>query len=544
MRQRTETAIGRWASVFLFTLVLMFAYEAIRFNYSFHDTINKTTLIASFLVFLIIRMAAGNGWACAFGYLTSLMVLIDFHLGTRYDFLFAALGKQLIFIIRATNQSEIRAYLKVISYPEYLAALCLSAAWFVAYWVGRSRSRGHGMAWWARLSLAALVIPCFFYSYHYRFISPLLDYLNEARQNADVLRRYDQFSFHAVDRNQGDAATYVILIGETHRYDHFHVFGYARDNTPQLDQLKTDPGFFGFSDMISGYPMTQMALPVILTRKPIADHQDLFDEKSIISAFKEAGFKTYYLSYLYKAHPAEDNNAVIVAEADTYIKHAEPAKRHDDPGYLPDDDAGFLPDIDTILQNGDRRRLLVIKMVGVHFHFQDRFPKSFEKFTPSFASEPMDLVPAKKDVLINTYDNAIYYSESIIARIARRVQQLPSPALMTFLSDHGTALFDEGNAVYTSPVKGTFHIPFFILGNSSYLSTADPQQLAHLQCNRDIPMTQEYVFETFLRLSHVEYPGYRPNLDLSSACLAGEPNRHVWTLDGRRLLYSDLPGKP
>jgi glucan phosphoethanolaminetransferase (alkaline phosphatase superfamily) len=509
-----------------FSGILYLAYRELGHYGNFEEFfVTPRALLCTLAVFAALRYSVGARWACLFGFVTSLFLLVDRHLGKHLGDVFAALGKQLLLVVRSTTQSEWRAYLGRVTLREWLALPALSLAWLALAKLTPNRRR--------RPILLLAAVPAFLYSYDFITLRPFYDYAVELRRNGAVLRKRAEFTFRAVDANRTPDANYVMLIGESQRADHYHAFGYSRQNTPELDRWSGRPGFYSFDDVISGFTLTNRAVPNIVTRKALPDTSSQFPEKSIISAFREAGFRTYYITFLERNMKDEDETALIYTEADTFVNHVKFTGSMEDPG--------LLVAFDRALHDDARKRLFLIHMMGVHFKFEDRYTAPFDKFKPSYKTEPPVYDPAHRQILVNSYDNAIAFSDMIMGEFLARIDSLPGPAMMAFVSDHGASLFDDGKTEDRGLAKGSYHVPFFLYGNHAYWSVVDSSRGAHLRCNRKIPITVEYFFDTFLKLSQIEYPGYRPAMDLSASCLPGIPDRKVWSLDGRSVSYDDLP---
>ena len=135
-----------------------------------------------------------------------------------------------------------------------------------------------------------------------------------------------------------------------------------------------------FTDTISTHRLTLDSTPVLLSRKQ-PDDQRLFNtEKSIITAFKESGFHTTYISYLHKNHPGDSGINQIVSEADVYVN-----ARQNVSGRYYDEHA--LPSVAEALNSGEQKSFLIFKMIGSHFNFEDRYPARFDVFQPSLFGE-------------------------------------------------------------------------------------------------------------------------------------------------------------
>ncbi|MFN7098465.1 MAG: sulfatase-like hydrolase/transferase, partial [Gammaproteobacteria bacterium] len=122
----------------------------------------------------------------------------------------------------------------------------------------------------------------------------IIDFIQQRHGIAQANTMIKNFKFNSEQKPfTNERQIYVLVIGETARPDRWQLNGYQRPTNPLLTQL---PNIISFTNMISAWAWTRMAVPVIVTRKPARNTNAFFAEKSIVSAFKEAGFKTYWLS--------------------------------------------------------------------------------------------------------------------------------------------------------------------------------------------------------------------------------------------------------
>lgn len=86
---------------------------------------------------------------------------------------------------------------------------------------------------------------------------------------------------------------YVMVVGEASRAPSWSLLGYPRQTTPMLERRD---GVVPFGDMLTQCNATHKSVPVILSSVSAENYNDIFEQKSIITAFKEAGFATLYIS--------------------------------------------------------------------------------------------------------------------------------------------------------------------------------------------------------------------------------------------------------
>ena len=150
------------------------------------------------------------------------------------------------------------------------------------------------------------------------------------------------------------------------------------------------------SDAISQYAYTLWAMPQILSRKTVNEKKPLFYESSIFKLFEEAGYETYFISYLKKLHVGDNINFITI-ESQNFSQYGSGRKDYVPikyPDGTPDDfvnDAEIIPLVDNILRKDDKKKLVVIKIIGSHYNFEDRYPNSFDKHKPSLKQNHLPL---------------------------------------------------------------------------------------------------------------------------------------------------------
>ena len=304
---------------------------------------------------------------------------------------------------------------------------------------------------------------------------------------------------------------YVLIIGESSRYDHWHINGYSRKTSPILDTMTH---VISFTNAFSGAYFTYLSVPQIITRARPGYMDRQFKEKSILSIFKELGFKTIWISNQDKDY-----------YTGSFTLHAENADIH----IFPDDrivpdirnryDGKYIPVIDSILRSSNSNIFLVFHTLGSHWNYADRYPDSFDIFQPS--GKKINIQKPSiglKNVIINSYDNSILYTDNIIASIIKLVDGFKSISFVFYLSDHGEDLFDNNPSkllFHLYPSYQTLHIPLFVWTSSTYDSLF-PGKVATLKKNNSILLSTNDVFYTIVGMSDIRFRLYDSTFDFSS----------------------------
>jgi glucan phosphoethanolaminetransferase (alkaline phosphatase superfamily) len=463
----------------------------------------------------------------------ALMLIADMHLIALYHYDFGRIGKQIFLVTQDVNIHEAFAYWSLLSYRELTAVilLCIGAFFSCYYTVPKP----------AKLLQATSIFLLFVFGYPQNFIRPMRAHYSDKTSCAETLGENERFSFQAVAGNNSPQLV-VLLIGESHRHDYFaQAFAGYRNNFKNL---------LFFDDMVSHYPTTMLALPGILTRRAADDKTLFFKEKSLFALFKEAGYETYYVSYLSKHHKGDDRINFILKDSEFVYRSKDFATKPDPTNSVryggfrrfleaAPNDADILPALASIMAKNDRKKLVVIKMVGLHFPAEDRYPDKWDVKQPSLKRGSL---PARKEnaaVFFNTYENGMGYSAFVINQIAEKIRDYDKSALFTFVSDHGFCIFEAGYYNAGNSSHG-FHIPLIMYGNESYHAQNTPAKWNHLATFTNAPVSQSYLFETLASLSSIDFNNRNPLLDMTVHERELLPKeRFVYFMDGTRHSYEE-----
>ncbi|MCO5168201.1 MAG: phosphoethanolamine transferase [Planctomycetes bacterium] len=301
---------------------------------------------------------------------------------------------------------------------------------------------------------------------------------------------------------------HVLVIGETSRPDRWGLNGYERDTSPRLSRT---PGLLSFTDVVSQSPSTQQAVPLLLTRATADAMTDAFAERSVITAFKEVGFRTYWLSTQEVSHWAGFIHH-YAAEADVR-RYFE--RRHDGALLAP-----FRDIVARVRGPGDRA-FVVLHTMGSHFAFENRYPPEFERFPVHGRG--------RAERLHNAYDNTILYTDHVlaelVAELARRDDLVSS---LLFISDHGENLLDDERRLFGHAIGTAWDLPvatFF--WPSQALEARHPELVRRARGHVDRPLSSRHVFHSLVDLAGLRAEGFDRRLSIFGEDLATPPRRFV-----------------
>jgi glucan phosphoethanolaminetransferase (alkaline phosphatase superfamily) len=330
----------------------------------------------------------------------------------------------------------------------------------------------------------------------------------------------EQFSFGAIHSGSLDTEIYVLFIGESARADHFGLNDYIPNTTPLLKKQKD---LINFDNAAAQASHTMRALPMMLTRATPDNYNLSFKEKSLISAYNEAGFETSWISSIpgFVFFDQEVYNDVHCFEAS---KQSFCEKTSCDDLLIVTE---FKKQLKGIKAGG--KYFFVLHGYGSHIPYDIRFPKAFDKFN------------ASENQIINDYDNSILYTDFIINEIITSLNKTFAQSILLYTSDHGENLEDDSRGLmyhsYT-PTSYASHVPFFIWHNEKY-KLNNLNYIQNLKKNSSKKISNDNVFQTLLQLSHISYSNFECYKSICDSTFI-ESEQLIYFNESKSIKFSEL----
>ena len=297
--------------------------------------------------------------------------------------------------------------------------------------------------------------------------------------------------------------TYVLVLGETARFDRWAVNGYSRDTSPNLLKARQNGELVSMRDMITARAFTMGSIPIYLSGRDIM--LEGATQKSLISAFKEAGFKTYFLSTQVKKSFLNNVTTMFAAEADVqqYFEADESL------GFVYDD--ALLAPLKNILQEKSPKKLIVLHTMGSHAIYAARYPKGFEKF-PVIGDERAAATGEQFNDMqstSNAYDNSIRFTDHILGEVIQALTALQGNAVMIYGSDHGETLPSKqckfiGHGAMN---EENLRVPYFVWTNQVYREK-HAAKWGDLLRNQDKATMTSANFATLLDMAGISFANF------------------------------------
>ncbi len=311
------------------------------------------------------------------------------------------------------------------------------------------------------------------------------------------------FTFDASNTHTDSAEVYIFVIGETSRTRNFQLYGYDRETTPLLSQERER--LFVFKDVLTQSNTTHKSVPMLLSAVSAEDYDNIYQQKGIITAFREAGFYTLFASNQKHNHSFIDFFG-MEADETLFLKNENIEQHHYDQELLP-----YVADA----LKRHRRLFIVLHTYGSHFNYHERYPDEMAYFQPEANAEAHY---SNKETLVNAYDNTIRGIDAFLHKLVNMTDSLPTAILYT--SDHGENIFDDDRRLFlhASPHPSAYElqVPLIISLSPKYRETY-PEIEDALRSNKTKPVgTNASVFHTMLDLAGIRSPYYRDSLSLAN----------------------------
>ena len=322
--------------------------------------------------------------------------------------------------------------------------------------------------------------------------------------------RSRDYAYNAVStRSDSIPEVYVMVVGETSRGNNWQLVGYDRPTNPRLSETE---GVVFYPKAITESNTTHKSVPMIISNLDATCFDDIEVRKSILTAFKEAGYKTYFFSNQKRNRSYTE---FFSNEADSVY-------------YVPDYTSGLTYDSELIKMMNDvvvndtinKKKFFVLHTYGSHFNYLDRYPAEFTYFTPDkYDNATMDA----RENLINAFDNTIRYIDSYLADAINSLDSLNCPAALVYAADHGEDIYDDKRKrfLHASPIPTSYqlHVPMLVW-TSKTLDNMNPEFRAGLENNTSKTVGSTVaLFHTICTLAGLEMPCLQEKESLTSANL-------------------------
>ena len=306
----------------------------------------------------------------------------------------------------------------------------------------------------------------------------------------------------------------VLVVGETARAANWGLNGYRRQTTPQLAQLPV----INFPDATACGTNTEVSLPCMFAPVGRRDYDEarIRNSETLLHVLARAGIGVHW----------RDNQSGCKGVCDGLSNDSVTPVNA--PGLCADGrclDEGLLLGLEARLARLQGAELLVLHQLGNHGPaYARRYPSAFERFQPVCKQD--DLSRCSIPEIVNAYDNALLYTDHVLARLIGKLQAL-APRVDTaliYVSDHGESLGENNLFLHGMPYliapEVQKKVPM-VIWLSEGMRQRDGIDPACLRRRALLPVAHDHLFHTLLAMFDVRTALREPALDLWSPCRTG-----------------------
>ena len=296
----------------------------------------------------------------------------------------------------------------------------------------------------------------------------------EQQRMRSYIKESDNMTFSATRPLEKNRESYVLVIGESLRYDNLSLAGYHRNTTPLLGSLED---LTLFSDYYSSANLTMFSVPQIITRATADNFMLNYKEKSIIKPFQECGFKAFVICAGNLL--CEKSSSYLIDGCDGVF------------AFGADGDAKIAGVVDSLVAIYPKT-FFVIQFKGNHGPYNN-FGQEHNAYRPN---PVYDKVPwTNHEAMVNAYDNTVLFTDYNVYHIIKAIDKPGYQSAFLMVSDHGadydTGVSDHGGNC--NPRRAEYHVPL-IVWNSKEWGDKYPQKKANLLSNKNKPVNSDNVF--------------------------------------------------
>jgi lipid A ethanolaminephosphotransferase len=317
----------------------------------------------------------------------------------------------------------------------------------------------------------------------------------------------------------------VLVVGETARAANFGLGGYARDTTPLLRQLQGAGELAYFSNVSSCGTNTQVSVPCMFSHLGReANAKNDIPYENLLDVLQRAGMQVLWL----------DNQSGCKGVCDRVPNANTSALK--DPALCPNGECfdeimlRVLPERLAQLEKSSASgkaagTVVVLHQMGNHGPaYYRRTPADMKVYQPECRSTVLQDCPAQD--IVNAYDNAVRYTDLLLAQTVGWLKGQARPTAMLYVADHGESLGEKGLYLHGMPYlmapKEQTHVPMVM-----WLSKPLQSQLqwdAHCWKKQAYaPISHDHLFHSVLTLAQVKTRWQKPELDIFAGCAARSP---------------------
>ncbi|MDR1425932.1 MAG: sulfatase-like hydrolase/transferase [Rickettsiales bacterium] len=295
----------------------------------------------------------------------------------------------------------------------------------------------------------------------------------------------------------------VLVIGSSARSQNFSLNGYKRKTNKSLEKL----GILSYKNVSSCGTSAAHSIPCIFSYLSRKEFKPLEKAKyrNLLDILRDVGFDVLWRS--------NAGSCLGLCKRDEYLSTTGLAEDGLDESLI-------------VTLNEDFKKLkkqntiIVLNQRGSQEPLYKRYPKNFEKFTPSCRS---GLGQCSLAELVNSYDNSIYYSSYNLSKILDilKIRASDHNIMLLYVSDHGFGLGENDrwghSMAYRDAGQYVTRVPMLMWFSNGFKQVFRIDENC-LRKKLNSRLSHDNIFHSLLGLFNVESGHYSKSLDIFGSC--------------------------
>ena len=288
----------------------------------------------------------------------------------------------------------------------------------------------------------------------------------------------------------GEPLKMVIIIGESHSVYHTSLYGYEKDTYPLLTEREKKGELIVMQQAASAHDVTSPTMWSIFSLDSMG--HSINEAPLFPMVFKAAGYRTF----MYDNEFLKNNTLHVMTngELSDFMYDQRNTHYYDYDGDMVED----LPLVD------DSLAMYIVHLVGHHFEYEKRYPKSFAEFNYSDYNTSHSKVEKE---IIATYDNACLYNDYVIDAVIKKFEDENS--VVVYLADHGEEIYDLSDFLghmsskTSSDPSYQLRVPFLVWLSGSFREH-HPEIVNKLKGRRDMHIKTDDISHFLIHIAGIE----------------------------------------
>lgn len=318
-----------------------------------------------------------------------------------------------------------------------------------------------------------------------------------------------------------DSLNVIYVLGESYIRGHASLYGYPLKTTPYMDAERQRGNLFAFTDAVAPANATSIVMRNTFSCNSIGDGERWYNFPCFTTIFKQAGYNVYMWDnqrdfFQHKIFTITVNSFLY---SDEMAKHSYTQTNAKCYGA----DERIVQDFADTVKTVGKHNLIFFHLMGQHVDPNQRYPKSWERFTgDSITWRTEKWMTKEKRQNIAEYDNATLYNDYVLRLIFDLYRD--KNTVVVYFGDHGDEMYDYrdgkgrvGTGEHPRPamLKCENLIPFVIWCSDTF-KQRHPDVVKRISEAVDRPFMTDNVCQLLFDLGGVNTSYYKPERNIIS----------------------------